>query len=326
MKAALISVIVPVYNVEKYLHKCINSILNQTYKNLEIILIDDGSTDNSGKICDEYALKDNRIKVIHKENGGLSSARNAGLDICSGDYIGFVDSDDYIAEDMYEYLYVNLIKNNADVAMCNYWIENNLNTEIADSSLEKFILNNKSNILKFHLEHGMFFPVWNKIFKKEIIKNIKFPIGLNAEDVFILIDWINNCNKIVFGNDCKYFYLKRETSLYNRPANKNLFDEVIAFKKIMSYINNNLEFIENVEITRKWLIESYRFSLDRILFKSNVNKFKNEKEKIINVLKRNFIFISKNRYISFKSKILYLIIIVDCKIYFYLKKKLGKSY
>lgn len=110
MKDDLISVIVPVYNVEKYLHKCINSILNQTYKNLEIILIDDGSTDNSGKICDEYALKDNRIKVIHKENGGLSSARNAGLDICSGDYIGFVDSDDYIAEDMYEYLYVNLKK------------------------------------------------------------------------------------------------------------------------------------------------------------------------------------------------------------------------
>ena len=109
MHKELISIIVPVYNVEKYVEKCINSIINQTYKNLQIILVDDGSKDNSGKICDEFKLKDNRIEVIHKNNGGLSDARNAGLKLAKGDYIGFVDSDDYIEADMYETLY-NLIK------------------------------------------------------------------------------------------------------------------------------------------------------------------------------------------------------------------------
>lgn len=121
----LISIIVPVYNVEQYLDDCLISIINQTYKNLEIILIDDGSTDKSGKICDEYAKKDSRIIVIHKENGGVSSARNAGLRIAKGAYIGFVDPDDWIAEDMYEVLYSNAKKYDADVSVCKYKIVKN---------------------------------------------------------------------------------------------------------------------------------------------------------------------------------------------------------
>ena len=121
----LISIIVPVYNVEQYLDDCLISIINQTYKNIEIILIDDGSTDKSGKICDEYAKKDSRIIVIHKENGGVSSARNAGLRIAKGAYIGFVDPDDWIAEDMYEVLYSNAKKYDADVSVCKYKIVKN---------------------------------------------------------------------------------------------------------------------------------------------------------------------------------------------------------
>lgn len=134
MESKLISVIVPVYNVEKYLSKCIDSILAQTYKNLEIILVDDGSPDNCPKICDEYAKKDNRIKVIHKENGGLSAARNVALDIAKGEYIGFVDSDDFIAEDMYEVLYNLAEKYNAEISSVSFYkvIENNIIT-IRDS-------------------------------------------------------------------------------------------------------------------------------------------------------------------------------------------------
>ena len=112
----LISIIVPVYNVEKYIRRCINSILNQTYQYLEIILVDDGSTDNSGLICDKYAHMDNRITVIHKKNGGLSSARNTGIDIAKGAYIGFIDSDDWIAPETYEVLYRNLVHYDADVS------------------------------------------------------------------------------------------------------------------------------------------------------------------------------------------------------------------
>lgn len=117
----LVSVIVPVYKVEKYLHRCIDSIINQTYKNLEIILVDDGSPDNCGKICDEYAEKDNRIKVIHKSNGGLSSARNAGLDVANGDYVYFVDSDDYIDTKLVEDNLNLAIEHDADMVCFNYF-------------------------------------------------------------------------------------------------------------------------------------------------------------------------------------------------------------
>lgn len=116
----MISVIIPIYNVEEYLEKCVNSVLNQTYSDLEIILVDDGSTDNSGKICDELKNKDNRIIVIHQENQGLSAARNAGIAKALGEYIAFVDSDDYIMEDMYETLYKNLEKTDADISICKY--------------------------------------------------------------------------------------------------------------------------------------------------------------------------------------------------------------
>ena len=119
-----ISIIIPVYNVETYIHKCIGSVLAQTYRNIEVILVDDGSPDNSGIICDEYAKKDKRVIVIHKKNGGLSDARNAGIDAATGDYIVFVDSDDYIAPDMIEKLYETQKRNNADITVCGYrWVE-----------------------------------------------------------------------------------------------------------------------------------------------------------------------------------------------------------
>lgn len=135
MKEDLISIIVPVYKVENYLSKCLDSMICQTYKNIEIILVDDGSPDNSGKICDDYAKKDSRIKVIHKENGGLSDARNAGLKIATGKYIGFVDSDDYISVEMYEKLYNQAKKEDADIACCNYYrvkMEKNLIKELLE--------------------------------------------------------------------------------------------------------------------------------------------------------------------------------------------------
>ena len=140
-----ISIIVPVYKVEKYIHKCIDSILNQTFKDFELILVDDGSPDNCGKICDEYAKKDSRVIVIHKENGGLSSARNSGLDIARGDYIGFVDSDDYIENDMYELLYNLCEENNCDISSCSSIIHFP-NKKVINGGHE-LIIHNKKEIL-----------------------------------------------------------------------------------------------------------------------------------------------------------------------------------
>ena len=173
MEKDLISVIVPVYKVEKYLEKCIESVLKQTYTNLQIILVDDGSPDNCGKICDEYAKKDSRIEVIHKINGGLSDARNVGINRANGRYIGFVDSDDYIKEDMYEKL-INLIKEyDADISICNLYdvIDGKEYVRNKDNGIHEY---SRIDILKeILLDKNIQSYAWNKLYKKELFDEIK---------------------------------------------------------------------------------------------------------------------------------------------------------
>ncbi len=214
MMKGLISIIVPVYNVEKYLHKCIDSIIGQTYKNLEILLIDDGSTDRSGIICDDYSAKDSRIKVIHKENGGQASARNLALTIAKGEYIGFVDSDDWIEPDMYEILYNAIIDNNADISMCG---RNNISES---SGLAKpffsypigFSLSNSEAIKRFLLFDGIDSAGWDKLFKRKIAINHRFPLGLISEDLLYIYKCIKEAEKIYHVGIPLYNYLQRNNS------------------------------------------------------------------------------------------------------------------
>ena len=197
MEKDLISVIVPVYKVEKYLEKCIESIIKQTHTNLQIILVNDGSPDNCGKICDEYAKKDSRIEVIHKINGGLSDARNVGINRANGRYIGFVDSDDYIKEDMYEKL-INLIKEyDADISICNLY-------DVIDG--KKYVRNNENGIQEYSrleilkevlLDKNIQSYAWNKLYKKELFDEIKYPIGKKYEDIGTTFYVFEKCNKIV---------------------------------------------------------------------------------------------------------------------------------
>src|SRR5690554_2285343 len=144
----LISIIVPVYNVEQYIEKCMVSILSQTYRNIEIILIDDGSTDNSGNLCDTYSAIDPRVKVIHKKNGGISSARNSGLEVAMGEYIGFVDPDDWIETNMYESMYSNIKRNNSEICICNYIIDGSDYSRKTELPFNLNVLN-KQEILEF---------------------------------------------------------------------------------------------------------------------------------------------------------------------------------
>lgn len=222
MEKIKISIIVPVYNVEKYLEKCINSILTQTYQNLEIILVDDGSMDNSGEICDEYAKKDERIKVIHKENGGLSDARNAGIEIATGKYIGFVDSDDYIGKDMYEYLIRLIQKENADISICGHKIvfqkeENNeIKGEILDEEIE--IWDTKKAIVELLKQEKIHDYAWNKLYKKELFEKIRYPKGRKMEDLGTTYKLFDHSKVIVLGNQKKYFYLQREGSIVNQKS------------------------------------------------------------------------------------------------------------
>lgn len=209
-----ISVIVPFYNVEKYARKCIESIINQSYKNIEIILVDDGSPDCCGKICDEYAQKDKRIKVIHKKNGGLSDARNIGIKEATGKYIGFVDSDDYIAPDMYEYLY-NLIKqNNADISICgvqDFYEGKEFVEQLIEENIE--ILNKEDAIKELLNDKKIRSHAWDKLYKKELFDNIEYPKGRKMEDIATTYKLFALSEKIVLGKEIKYYYLQRNNGI-----------------------------------------------------------------------------------------------------------------
>lgn len=217
-----VSIIVPVYNVELYIRKCLDSVINQTHTNLEILLVDDGSTDNSGQICDEYATKDNRIKVVHKANGGLSSARNAGLKICTGDYIGFVDSDDWIEPDMYEVLHKALTNNHVQLSCVNLTrdTENASVVNVGREEIPKRVLTQKEMLL--YVLRGKFYArfsssVCNKLFSAELINTSDFWFDENinyAEDVkFIACLIANNNIAGVHVNKPLYHYVQRQESL-----------------------------------------------------------------------------------------------------------------
>ncbi len=232
----LVSVIVPVYKVEDYLRKCVDSILAQTYKNLEIILVDDGSPDNCGKICDEYALLDGRIKVIHKENGGLSDARNAGLDICTGEYIAFVDSDDWVDED-YIATFMEYAQPDTIVCCGFRWIYFEKSFPRCMSDVKEFT---PIETIKIQQEQELaclsgnsnFNPIgnysWNKFYHREIFNEIRYPFGRTFEDIYICFELILKCKKFVVLPKVTYNYLYRETSICGNPSLKSLRDSNYA--------------------------------------------------------------------------------------------------
>lgn len=201
MSEVLISVVVPVYKVEKYLQQCVESIAQQTHSALEIILIDDGSPDHCPALCDELASKDNRIKVIHKENGGVSSARNAGLDAATGDYIGFVDSDDKIPEDYYELLLKNLLSSDADVSRCaHYYFDDNGYVNDCDEVVQEIrVIQGREKLMADIANSGNKSVVlWNKLFKREVIGNTRFNTSLKVgEDTVFLFNVYKNADRMV---------------------------------------------------------------------------------------------------------------------------------
>lgn len=214
---AIISVIVPVYNVEEYLERCVDSILRQTYTNLEVILVDDGSTDNCPQICEQYASFDKRVRVIHQSNGGLFAARNAGIDAAKGEYLSFIDSDDFISEDMYTSLYGNLKKYDADIAACGMERigENNESMGTWPSSAEFHVFYREDFIENFYPENRLLLAasVCNKLYKKRIFEKIRFPVGKIFEDSFITLSTFDQCRCIVLDSNPYYKYFQRDGSI-----------------------------------------------------------------------------------------------------------------
>lgn len=235
----LISVIVPAYNIENYIARCLDSIIAQTYKDLQIIVVDDGSTDGTPAICDEYVIKDSRIKVIHQKNSGLSGARNTGLKEATGKYIGYVDGDDYIEPDMYECMHEAMVKNDVNLVICGYsqigsgaedYNFSGQNIRLSkEEALDVFICDNRD----FHI----FNSVWSKLFLAELVQGIEFPVGHNSEDILYSTKALVNCNGCVFVDKPLYNYeLSREGSIMNasqKLADRRFDDELpFTFEQI----------------------------------------------------------------------------------------------
>lgn len=207
-----ISVIVPVYNIAPYLAQCIESLCGQTFSKVEIILVDDGSTDESGKICDEFAKKDSRILVIHKENGGLSSARNAGLAVASGKYIGFVDGDDFVSCGMYQELYKIAESYESEIVCCQFQTFNNDIPEKVEDSKTVTVLDTKQAVKKFFLRQ-ITESVCDKLFSRKLFDDLYFPEGEINEDTFVVITLILRSRQMVFFEKKLYYYRKRSGSI-----------------------------------------------------------------------------------------------------------------
>ena len=211
--SVLVSIIVPVYNMSLYLKKCLDSICGQTLEQIEIICVNDGSTDNSLDILKEYAKKDKRIIVVSQENQGLSAARNTGLDIARGEYIGFVDSDDYISKDMYLYLYNDIRKNDADIAICSYYIKYDDSVIVIIKHDDCVIDNEKDYIKELLKDDYIQNYVWTRLYKRELFDDVRFQIGKVYEDVYLSCDLLGKVNKICYINKPLYYYCIRDNSI-----------------------------------------------------------------------------------------------------------------
>lgn len=234
----VISVIIPVYNIEKYLVRCLESVINQSYTNLEIILIDDGSTDNSGKICDNYKKQDNRIIVVHKKNEGVSQARNLGISIATGEFLSFVDGDDTIEKDMFFTLINNAYKYNADFSCCGVrFIYMDGKESPERINLEPQEIKKQEIIKGFFCDQQMklvLYGPYNKIIKRNSIQNIAFNRNLSlGEDLLFVFKCIQCCSKFVFQDDNLYNYIKREGSATTREFSLKKMDYLVACKKII---------------------------------------------------------------------------------------------
>ena len=244
-----LSIIVPVYKVEQYINKCIDSILNQTFTDFELILVDDGSPDNCGKICDEYAQKDKRVRVIHKENGGVSSARNLGIDEVKGEYIGFVDSDDFIDANMYQEMLDFLEVNDLDIVCTDTYVVHGDRKKFRPRYLEDKIFENGTAITE-NLNGNLDNAVWNKIYKKKMIADIRFPLNRRFEDVATVYKWIFNARKVGYLSKPHYYYRKLDSSFIGTSFNPhNRYEHFVGYKERYEFSKkNNLECINDCEL------------------------------------------------------------------------------
>lgn len=321
-KENLISVIVPIYNVEQYLRECIDSIISQTYKNIEIILVDDGSTDSCPQICDEYKEKDNRIKVIHKKNEGVSLARNTGLNTAKGDYISFVDSDDIINEKLYEDAISNIRKYNLDIYCFNsirFRDGERIKNRKILSKKDFIFLNSSKEIFKNYTSicDGIVNDgVWDKIYDKKLWNDVVFPVGKTCEDIYVLYKVYDRCNKYMFNGNIYYYYRQRNNSITHSDYKSINFNPIYANNELADYVIEKYPDL-TLEMTTKRVFAYIGVYNNIIRFDSNNEK----KDEILKLIREKYADVIKNKDLPIKRKIQYYLIVKHNKVYNKLLKK-----
>ena len=278
----LISVIVPVYNISGCVERCIKSLLTQTYENLEIVLVDDGSSDESGSICDEYAKKDSRIKVIHKENGGLSDARNEGIRKATGNYISLVDGDDFVDRNYIEELYGVLMKYDARMAITAHRVIYP-KTSMNKSTGEKYVGSPKEILRRMLYDDGLDLSAWGKLYDADLFRGIKYPKGRLFEDSATTYKLVDACDKIAVYSVPTYNYVMRTSSIVNESFSRNKMDLITSTEEMINYIRKKYPEL-SVGCDRR-MMYAYLSTLSQ-LAKSKV-KDKESERKMMDYVKEN---------------------------------------
>lgn len=316
----VISVIVPIYKVEDYLDRCVKSIVEQTYSNLEIILVDDGSPDQCPKLCDEWEEKDQRIKVIHKKNGGLSDARNAGMKIMTGDYVSYIDSDDWIEKDMYEIMLDAMKKNNADICECAFERTSEKTQNTRKQQDEKKMILNKENALRAVVEEKIQPVVWNKLYKREIVETLYFEVGKYNEDEFFTYKVIEKAEKIVKIPYVGYYYFFREDSIINESYTIRRLDGLEARYERMKYLK---KYPEAYGIAKRQLVFNCIYHYQKGLQFLSGKELNELKLKVIEIYKDIPITREDIREYTFKEKIWFYISRVSLELVCKIRNKFG---
>lgn len=313
-----ISVIVPVYKVEKYLNRCLISLINQTYENLEIILVDDGSPDRCGTICDKFAEQYENVTAVHKSNGGLSDARNYGLKIATGELISFIDSDDYVDEDYFEYLYELLSKYNCQMSMCGMIGEDEIGNQIklhTKITYESGCLKSKDALCKILYQEGFDVSAWGKLYRRFIFDNLQFKVGILYEDFEIIDKTVLSCDCIAYGSKPKYHYIQHTGSIMS----KDKFDKKIFYLIELSN-NKRKKYFEEKELKNAvvWRdVYSKLIVLNRMI---KVGNSKVECQKEINELCYDLNSILCDKRVQIKYKMVLLLLKLIPGLYFRLIK------
>lgn len=307
-----ITVIVPVYKVEPYLETCVNSILAQTFTDYEILLIDDGSPDSCGEICDAFEKRYPFIKAVHCENGGLSAARNVGITQAKGRYLSFIDSDDFIAPDMLETFYRLITDNQADISACGIMDCFGERKTLRCPAGQTIICNAEKGIRIILAGEKLSVNAVNKLYKKSLFDNIRFPVGKTSEDAFVMIKLFGLAATVAITTDPKYFYIHREDSITTKDYRPSDLAVIEAYEQNFQYIRKAYPSLEQ-QAEFRWLW-SYWYILEKMVFSTKM-EYDGDRKKIILFLRKKMGRVLRNPYFSKKRKLVALTLMINWNLY-----------